>query len=66
MKNSGICICSLLGGIVIGSVITLLVTPKTGKEMRDSIRDFVDSELDRVKCRCKDIERDIESKIQHS
>lgn len=56
----------MLGGIVIGSVVTLLVTPKTGKEMRDSIRDFVDSELDRVKCRCKDIERDIESKIQHS
>ena len=66
MKNSGICICSLLGGIVIGSVVTLLVTPKTGKEMRDSIRDFGDSELDRVMWRGKDIERDIESKIQHS
>ncbi len=52
--------------MVVGAVVTMLVTPKSGKEIRESIRDFVDSELDRVKCRCKDIEDEIQSKIQHN
>ena len=65
MKNSGICICSVLGGIIAGSIVTMLVTPKNGREMRESIRDFVNGELNRIKCRCKDAANEIESMTKH-
>lgn len=54
MKQSGLCIITLLGGAMIGAAITMLVTPKTGRQMRDSIRDFVSEELEKVRCKCGD------------
>lgn len=39
---------------MIGAAITMLVTPKTGRQMRDSIRDFVSEELEKMRCKCND------------
>ena len=38
MKQSGLCIVSLLGGALMGAAIAMLVTPKSGRQMRDQIR----------------------------
>ena len=48
MKNSGIVIASLIGGMLIGSAVTMLFTPQSGPELRKKIKDLVNDELDRV------------------
>lgn len=54
MKNSGLCLITLFGGALIGAAVAMLVTPKTGQEMRDSIRDFVNKEMERARCKCNE------------
>ena len=54
MKQTGLCIVTLLGGALMGAAIAMLVTPKTGRQMRDSIRDFVNDELEKMRCKCND------------
>lgn len=56
MKQSGLCIVTLLGGALMGAAITMLVTPKTGRQMRDSIRDFITDEMEKMRCKCNDPE----------
>ena len=45
----------MLGGMILGSAVALALTPKTGREWRDSIRDFVDKEIDKVRCHCNEV-----------
>lgn len=52
MKNTGIAIVSLVGGMILGSALTMLLTPQSGPELRSSIKDMLDKELDKVRCRC--------------
>jgi gas vesicle protein len=54
MKQSGLCIVSLLGGALMGAAIAMLVTPKSGRQMREQIRDFIDEELEKIRCKCSD------------
>ena len=35
-----------------GAAIAMLVTPKTGRQMRDQIRDFIGDELEKMRCKC--------------
>lgn len=53
MKHSGLCFASLLTGAFVGSAVALLYAPKTGREMRNSIRDFIEKEADKVRCCCE-------------
>lgn len=39
-----------------GAAIAMLVTPKTGRQMRDSIRGFIEDEVERMRCKCGDAE----------
>ena len=39
----------MLGGMVLGSVITLLATPKSGAEVRGQIKDLVNREARKVR-----------------
>ena len=48
MKNTGIVIASLVGGMILGSALTMLLTPQSGPELRRKIKDLVGDELDRV------------------
>lgn len=52
MKNSTACIATFIGGLILGSAITMLVTPRSGPEVRQSIRDFVSKEIDKARCKC--------------
>ena len=54
MKNSGICIVSALGGALVGAALAMVLTPKSGAEMRESLRDAIDKEIDKVRCHCND------------
>lgn len=48
---------TFLGGMIVGAVIVALTTPKTGKELRGSIRDFVDKESDMVREKAEKVRR---------
>lgn len=54
MKGS--CFFAMLGGMVLGSVITMLATPKSGEEMRDSIREMVNREIEKVRGKLRETE----------
>ena len=60
MKNTGIVIVSLVGGLIIGSALTMLFTPQSGPELRRKIKDTLDSEIDRVKNKLSEVEEQIE------
>ncbi|MDE6070128.1 MAG: YtxH domain-containing protein, partial [Alistipes sp.] len=45
MKNTGIIITSLLGGLIVGSALTMLFTPQSGTETRKQIKDFINLSL---------------------
>ncbi len=60
MKNTGIVIVSLVGGLIIGSALTLLFTPQSGPELRRKIKDTLDSEIDRMKSKLSEVEEQIE------
>lgn len=56
MKNSGIAIASLVGGMLIGSALTMLFTPQSGPELRRKIKNLLDDELDRVQEKIGEVE----------
>ena len=60
MKNTGIAIVSLVGGMIIGSALTMLFTPQSGPELRQKIKDSIDDEIDKVKDKLGKVEREIE------
>ena len=49
MKNTGIVIASLVGGMIIGSALTMLFTPQSGAELRKQIKDLIGGEVDKVR-----------------
>lgn len=54
MKNYGLSLLSFLGGAVVGAAVAMLVTPKSGPAMRESIREFVNDELSKMSKKCAD------------
>jgi len=52
MKNSGICIVSVLGGAILGAALAMFLTPQSGQELRNSLRDYLEKEVDKVRCHC--------------
>jgi gas vesicle protein len=48
MKTSHL-LLAFLGGAVVGGVAALLLAPKSGKETREDIKNFVDDEMGQVK-----------------
>lgn len=47
-------VISFLAGAAIGSGLALLFAPKTGREMREQIRDMTDDAVDRIREYAKD------------
>ena len=60
MKNSGIVIASLVGGMLIGSALAMLFTPQSGPELRKKIKDLVNDELDKVQDKIGEVEERID------
>ena len=54
MKNSMLCVASVLGGMVLGSAVALALAPKTGQEMRSFVRDFLNEEIDKWRAAYKE------------
>ena len=54
MKNTTLCIFSVLGGMVLGSAVALALAPKTGNEVRTIVRDFLIDEFSKWHAACKD------------
>lgn len=60
MKNTGNSILSMIGGMIIGSALTMLLTPKSGPEMRQDIKDLIDDEVDKLKSKAGKLRDEIE------
>lgn len=60
MKNTGIVIVSLLGGLIVGSALTMLFTPHSGPDMRRHIKNFIDDEIDKVKDEFERVKEEVE------
>ena len=60
MKNPGIAIVSLVGGLIIGSALTMLFTPQSGPELRRKIKESLGDEIDRMKEKLNEVEEQIE------
>lgn len=54
MKNTT-CIATFIGGLVLGAAITALVTPRSGPEVRESIRDFAKKEIDKARNKYQEV-----------
>lgn len=55
MKNTGLCsIISFIGGALIGSAAAMLMTPQSGPELREKIRNYIREEADKMRCDCND------------
>lgn len=52
MKHSSICICSMLGGAIIGSALTLFLAPHSGPELRKAVREYFEKEAEKMRCHC--------------
>ena len=50
----------MLGGMVLGSVITLLANPKSGAEVRGQIKDLVNREARKVRDKYHEVEGKVE------
>ncbi|WP_243371880.1 YtxH domain-containing protein [Geotalea sp. SG265] len=53
-SNESTAIMAFLAGAVIAAGITLLLTPKTGKEVREKLGEAKDEALDKLKCCAKE------------
>ena len=49
MKHTCYCFASMLGGMVIGSALAMLLTPKSGPEMREALKELACKEADKVR-----------------
>lgn len=54
MKNTTLCIFSVLGGMVLGSAVALALAPKTGHDMRNFVREFLNEEIDKWRAAYKE------------
>lgn len=65
MKNATSCLAPFLGGALVGAVAAMLLTPKSGPEMRRDIRDMAHKGADKLKaglekahCHCDGLDCD--------
>ncbi len=59
MRNTQANMVSFLGGLIVGAAIVALTTPRTGREVRESIRDFVDDGVDAVREKADHVKRGV-------
>ena len=59
MKHTCYCFATMLGGMVIGSALAMLLTPKTGPEMREAVKNLVGKEIDKVRCKCEEFKNEL-------
>ena len=60
MKNTGIVIASLVGGMIIGSALTMLFPPQSGAELRKQIKALIGDEVDKVREKVDEVRGKVE------
>ena len=43
-------LAAFIGGAIVGGIAALLLTPKTGKELRDELKELAEREVNRCRC----------------
>jgi gas vesicle protein len=54
MKHTTLCLFSVLGGMVLGSAVALALAPKSGEEMRNCVRNFLNDEIEKWRAAYKE------------
>lgn len=62
--NAGSVLLSFLAGAAVGAGIALLYAPKTGKELRESIRDLTDDAVDKIKEYTKEAQEKVKTTLE--
>lgn len=66
MKNTGICMISLLGGMVVGSALAMLLTPQSGPELRGKIKDWVEEEVEKAKTKAEKVQQKLKQQLDEA
>jgi len=66
MKNTTICIASMLGGVIIGSALAMLFTPQSGPELRHKIKDLIDDEVEKFKSKSTQAHDQLKAEIEQA
>jgi gas vesicle protein len=59
MKNAGTCMLVFLGGALLGGAAALLFAPKCGADLRSSIKDMIEKEVDAIRCHCEELKEHV-------
>lgn len=55
------CIATFIGGVIVGAAATMLLTPRTGEEMRESIRDMAKKGVEKARDKYQEVSGKIEA-----
>lgn len=55
---------AMLGGAILGAAIALLVAPRSGEETRAAIKHYMDDEIDKYRCKCRDVTERFENDVK--
>lgn len=64
MKNTGICIISVLGGMIVGSALAMLLTPQSGPELRHHLHGVMEEELAKAKAKASAMGQKIHDELE--
>lgn len=42
----------MLGGAVLGSTLALFLAPQSGAELRNTVREYLEKEAEKMRCHC--------------
>jgi gas vesicle protein len=62
--NAGTVLLSFVAGAAVGAGIALLYAPKTGRELRGTIRDLTDDAVDKIKEYTKEAQEKVKSTLE--
>lgn len=48
----------MLGGVIIGSALAMFLTPKSGAEFRQALREYFEKEAEKMGCHCHENHND--------
>lgn len=48
----------MLGGAILGSALTIFLTPQSGPELRHSLREYFEKEAKKMGCHCHEDSND--------
>ena len=60
MKNTGIDIASLVGGVIIGSAVRMLFPPQTGGGLREEVKALIGAVGDKVREKVDEVRGKVE------